>query len=56
MSKEGSALVMLKSLDDAGRNCWATKIRTLLYKYGFSFVWISQDVGDANAFIRMFKH
>jgi len=33
-----------------------TKIRTLLYKYGFSFIWISQDVGDINAFIRMFKH
>jgi len=47
---------MLKSLDDAGRNCWATKIRALLYKYGFSFIWISQDVGDTNAFIRMFKH
>jgi len=47
---------MLKSLDDAGRNCWATKIRTLLYKYGFSFIWISQDVGDTSAFIRMFKH
>jgi len=47
---------MLKSLDDAGRICWATEIRTLLYKYGFSFIWISQDVGDNNAFIRMFKH
>jgi len=47
---------MLKSLDDADRICWATKIRTLLYKYGFSFIWISQDVGDTNAFIRMFKH
>jgi len=42
---------MLKSLDDAGRNCSATKIKTLLYKYGFSFIWISQDVGDTNAFI-----
>jgi len=47
---------MLKSLDDAGRNCWATKIRSLLCKYGFSIVCISQDVGDVNAFIRMFKH
>jgi len=47
---------MLKSVDDADRNCWASKIRTLLYKYGFSFIWISQDVGDTNAFFRMFKH
>ena len=27
-----------------------------LYKYGFSFIWIGQDVGDTNAFSRMFKH
>ena len=47
---------MLKSLDDADRNCWASKIRTLMYTYGFSFIWISQDVGDTNAFFRMFKH
>ena len=47
---------MLKFLDDAGRNCWATKIRTLLYKCGLRFIWISQDVGDVHAFIRMFKH
>ena len=47
---------VLKSLDDAGRNCWATKIIALLYKNGFSFILISQDVGDVNHFIRMFKH
>jgi len=47
---------MLKSLDDADRNCWATKIRTLWYKYGFRCIWISQDVGDVNTFFRMFKH
>jgi len=47
---------MLKSLDDASRNCWATKIRTIWYKYGISFIWIRQDVGNVNAFIRMFKH
>ena len=47
---------ILKFLDDTGSNCWATKIRALLYKYGFSFIWICQDVGDVNLFIRMFKH
>ena len=41
--------IILKSLDDAGKNCWATKIKSLLYKYGFGFIWISQDVGDVNA-------
>jgi len=32
------------------------QVRSLLCKYGFSFVCISQGVGDVNAFIRMFKH
>jgi len=26
---------IIKSLDDAVRNCWATKVISLLYKYGF---------------------
>ena len=48
--------IMLKALDDAGRECWASKIRKLLYQYGFSFIWISQDVGDVSTFVKMFKH
>ena len=47
---------MLKYLDDAGRNFWATKTKTPLYKYGLIFIWINQDFGDVNAFIRMLKH
>ena len=31
------------------------KQRSLLYKYGLSFVWISQNVDDVSAFTRMFK-
>jgi hypothetical protein len=30
-----------------------TKVRTILYKCGFRFIWISQDVGGVNAFISM---
>ena len=44
---------MLTSLDDVGRICWATKIKNLWYKYDFGFVWISQDVGNTNPFIRL---
>ena len=47
--------IMLKSLDDVGRICWATKIKNLLYKYDFGFVWLSQDVGNINQFIRLFR-
>ena len=28
------------------RITWASHIRCLLKRYGFSYVWISQDVGD----------
>ena len=47
--------LLLKSLDDAGRICWASKIRNLLFTYGFGYTWISQDVGDKNMFISSFK-
>jgi hypothetical protein len=46
---------MLKIIDEAGRHCWASKVKHLLYMYGFGFVWISQDVGDKKSFIQTFK-
>ena len=46
---------MVKILDDHGRPIWATHIRLLLYKYGFSDVWVSQDVGDVVVFLNRFK-
>jgi len=30
--------------------------RSHVYKYGFSFIWNSQDVGESSTLIRMFKH
>ena len=36
---------MLKVLNERCRITWASRIRYLLEKYGFSFVWISQGVG-----------
>jgi len=35
--------LMLKSFDDAGRTCWATQVKHLLFEYGFGLGWISQD-------------
>lgn len=46
---------MLKSLDEAGRLTWASNIKKLLFRYGYGFVWVSQEVGDINIFIKQFK-
>ena len=46
---------MLKVLDERGRITWASHIRCLLEKYGFSFVWISQGVVDVDIFMEIFK-
>ncbi len=46
---------MLTALDDMGRTCYATNIKNILYRFGFGYVWISQDVGDKNIFLSMFK-
>ena len=46
---------MLKVLDERGRITWASHIRCLLERYGFSFVWISQGVGDVDVFMKIFK-
>ena len=46
---------MLRNLDENGRITWATKMRALLFKYGFGYVWLSEDVGDLNLFMTTFK-
>lgn len=46
---------ILKSLDDVGRICWVTKVKHVLFRYGFGFVWISQEIGDTNMFLKLFK-
>ena len=30
-------------------------IKQLLFEYGFGVVWISQDVGDCNSFVKAFR-
>ena len=46
---------MLKNLDENGRNTWASKVRELLFRNGFGYVWIVEDVGDQALFMKTFK-
>ena len=47
--------MMLKRLDEAARNTWATCIKNLLFMHGFGYVWNSQDIGNDALFIKHFK-
>jgi hypothetical protein len=47
--------IMLKKLDECGKNTWVTHIKNLLFKYGFGIVYISQDIGNIDLFIINFK-
>ena len=46
---------MLKVLNERCRITWASHIRCMLDTYGFSFVWISQVVGDVDILMELFK-
>ena len=46
--------VML-SLDENGRSNWVSHIKDILFRLGFGFVWVAQDVGHINTFIPVFK-
>ena len=37
---------MLKSLDEAERQNWVSKVRECLFQYGFGYVLIAQEFGD----------
>ena len=45
----------LKVLDDKGKRTWVSNVRCLLFSCGYSFVWLSQSVGDENLFLFSFK-
>lgn len=47
--------IMLRSLTEAGKVTWASHIRTLLFMYGFGYVWEANTVGDSISFVNMFK-
>ena len=46
---------MLRNQDGMGRTNWATGVKSLLYRYGFGLVWLSQDFGNMKLFIMQFK-
>ena len=49
-----AAYNMLLNIGEQGRNTWATKIKHMLFLYGFGYVWIVQDVGDGALFLNEF--
>ena len=46
-----SCYKMLKSLDEADKQNWASNVNVLSNTYGFGYVWLSQDIGDIGLFI-----
>ena len=47
--------IMLKNLDESGRITWVTHVKDLLFRYGFGIVWLTENVGDDDVFINVFK-
>jgi len=45
---------MLRRLDKSGRTTCATRIKHLLFRFGFGFVWITNEVGDSVLFMKIF--
>ena len=41
-----TAYRMLYVLDERGKRNWASNVCCKVYQYGFSFVWLNQDVED----------
>ena len=40
---------------ELGRTNWASYVHDLLYRFGFGFVWLSQDVGNVAVFFQEFR-
>ena len=40
---------------ERGKDCWALRIKNILFTYGFGEIWIAQGVVNANIFIDIFK-
>ena len=45
--------IMQKLLDDFGHVNWVTNVKQLLYRHGFGYIWINQDVQNGNAFLNI---
>ena len=47
--------LMTYELTEAGRLTWASKVKNVLFLYGFGEVWISQELGNTNVFLALFS-
>ena len=47
--------MMLKAHADLGRINWVTQIKNVLCTNGFAYAWLSQDIGDIDHFVKVFK-
>ena len=45
---------MAYSLDQHGKNTWATCGKVMLEQFGFRYVWAQQGVGDFDLFIEVY--
>ena len=41
-------------LDEVGRLNWTSRIRNLLFTYGFGDAWIAQNIGNPKYFVALF--
>ena len=46
---------MLKRQDEFGRANCATSVKTMLFNYGFGYIWVNQDVGTLMYFYNFFE-
>ena len=47
--------LMLKQLDENGKTTWVSYVKNLLFKFGFGFVFLSQEIGNIDLFMVNFK-
>jgi hypothetical protein len=51
-----AAYIMLHEMDANGKINWVTEVKNLLFKYGFGYVFVMQEVGNIDLFINIFKN
>ena len=37
---------MLRQLSEDGRNTWATQVKRLIFKFGFGYAWLADELSD----------
>ena len=42
------------SMDKQNRSCWATEVKHLLFRNGFGYAWVHQEVGNEVEFLKSF--